>query len=527
MTRPNGGPDRLQPTRANAAGSANAPRIPPYFQLILALFIVLTGDFPTVVQAIAFGVDGGATAEFAAAMTVSFLRDLLLVAPIVMLSNHPLGILHPLLLAMVVWPLLIGIPAVIQAFGGWAGVLAGTSVPVPFYVGMPSRNGAFVWTAIAKYDALQVLSLASVYAGFWIFRGRSEVARIRFALPDSRSVRTVCIGIIGVSMGALAVLLYFRGGLTEHLTSLGRGRFRELKDVGPQIVATHIGAIALYLWVAARPMDVKTPLFLAAFGVVMASQFISNGSRAAALTVPLLVGLLWAIRVQRIPWKTALILVPFLFAALGLLSSIRTSVWTGSNAAKAIEGTTLSQSFELAQEELQLRQSLKAQVPIVERGFQVTDGPLLGRTYIPAVLAWVPRTVWPDKPRGPDSLYAQLFLGEGKVGKGIPIGTTVEMYWNFGVPGVLFLSLLFGWLIKAVYNAFRRRYPDPVSVVLYALIITGLRFSTEDIVSFEQSAGLLLICYLAINVFATKNAPVQRPALIQAQQFPRVSHRPL
>jgi hypothetical protein len=100
------------------------------------------------------------------------------------------------------------------------------------------------------------------------------------------------------------------------------------------------------------------------------------------------------------------------------------------------------------------------------------------------------------------------------------------MYWNFGVPGVFFLSLLFGWLIKAVYNAFRRRYPDPVSVVVYVLVITGLRFSTEDIVAFEQSAGLLLICYIAINVFAVKIAPLERAGFAQASPYPRVNHRP-
>ena len=104
--------------------SGQQQRIPGIFQLLLGLYIILTSSFPTIVQGMAFGVDGGGGSEFAIAMVTSLVRDLLILAPVLILADHPLGILHPLLLGVVVWPLLVGFPSVIQEYGGWAGIMA-------------------------------------------------------------------------------------------------------------------------------------------------------------------------------------------------------------------------------------------------------------------------------------------------------------------------------------------------------------------------------------------------------------------
>lgn len=505
-------------TRAPHPGR-NAQRIPVAFQLALALYIIMTGDFITLVQALAFGLEGGGGSGFAVAMIVALARDVVLLLPILVLAGHPLGILHPLIFAVVVWPLLIAMPKVIEEFGGWGGVIAGLPVDVPYFNGLPSRDATTIWTAIAKHDALQIVALLSTYLGYWMYRGTPNFSRIPTRLNNTPALRAVLLGLFAVSTLALILFVYSRGGLGEHLTSLGRGRFRELSESGAVIVLTDLALIALYLWIASRPADIRSPLFLACLATVTVGQFVATGSRGSALMVPLLVGLIWSLRRQRIPWKIALIVIPFMFVSLGLLSAIRTSSWTGSTAGEAWRTTGWAESLEIAQIEIAERRATSAQVPIVERGFALSDGPMFGRTYIAAAAALVPRPLWEDKPRGPDSIYAQMFIGETKEGTAIPVSATVEMYWNFGLVGVVLLSIVYGALVRIAYHYYWRRYPDPFAIVFYSIFLTMFQFSTRQLVFFEQQLALLLLCYFAVSMLVPKtgasiaHVPMREPRL--------------
>lgn len=487
-------------TFAGAAGPAKQSRIPGSFQFMLAIYVLSTGSLPTIVQALAFGVHGGVAAEFAIAMAASLARDLLLLTPVLVLANHPLGILHPLLLAVVVWPVLMAVPGAIEDLGGWAGVMAGSAVQAPYFVGLPGQAPARIWAAIAKYNALECLVLLGIFLGFWFFRGKVNYTRKPSDFADIRVVRSLLIGIVALSLIVLMIFLSARGGLVQHLTSLGRGRFSELSGDGPVMLLIDLGTIALYLWVAARPNDVRAPRFILALAAVLVAQFVSNGSRSSALLVPLTVGLIWALRRQRVPWKIGLLLLPLFFASLGLMNAVRNSSSEGWTASEAAAGTGWSESFAIAQKEIAWRQSLSAQVPIVERGFDVTGGPLLGRSYIAALVAFVPRPLWKDKPRGPGSLYAQLFLGLPKGGMAIPVTQTTELYWNFWAIGAFAFALLYGVLLRLAYHFYWRRYPSPVVVVFYALFITTFRFSTDFLVAFQQQLALLLFCTAAIAI---------------------------
>jgi hypothetical protein len=314
-------------------------------------------------------------------------------------------------------------------------------------------------------------------------------------------MRSILIGLIGVSLIVLIWFLRFRGGVNEHLTSLGFGRFRELSNYGAIMIVIDVGVTALLVWIAARPGDLKSPLFLMSLIAVMAAEFTSNGSRGNALEVPMMVGLVWAIRRQRIPWKTAMLLVPIMFVAIGLLGAMRTSSWYRSNASEALAKTSWSDSFALAEKEIADRRAISANVPILERGFEVSGGPLLGKSYAAVVAAAVPRPLWPDKPRGGGSLYAQLFLGALVSGTTIPVSPEAEMYWNFGLPGVFVLSLLYGLILRRAYEVFWRRYPGPFATVFYVLVMTTFRFSSTSLVTFEQQMFLLFLCYVIVVMF--------------------------
>ena len=66
---------RIAATGPDSRSDRQAPRIPGVFQLLVGLYILLTGSLPSIVQGLAFGVDGAAGAEFAIAMVASFASE--------------------------------------------------------------------------------------------------------------------------------------------------------------------------------------------------------------------------------------------------------------------------------------------------------------------------------------------------------------------------------------------------------------------------------------------------------------------
>ncbi len=317
--------------------------------------------------------------------------------------------------------------------------------------------------------------------------------------------------LIALSIGVLLVLISLRGGLSMHLADMARGRFRSLAGLGPLVSAVDLGLIALIVWIAARPGDVKQPLFLALMVVVAAAEFISNGARIAAFEVFMLVGISWALRTRRIPWRLAVMLVPLFFISFGALNIIRTAGFTGETASEAIQGADTADMLSRVQDEIDLRQSLESTVPVIAEGHDVMGGPLWGRSYGAAVFAFVPRWVWQQKPRGPGSLYAQNFLGEVREGLAIPVNSTAEEYWNFGIVGVILMSLLYGALIRYAHNFYIGRQDNPFAITAFVLFVTTFHLATDDLVLFQQDIFLLALVYLLAMLFASRRRPLAGP----------------
>ena len=491
--------------------------VPRVFQTVLILYVLLTGDLIQGAQAALFGLQGGGGGAFTLAVLAAVAVDIARIAPIIIYSRHPLGILHPLILTTVLWPLLVAMPGVIDELGGFGGLLLGDPVRPPFYAGLGWLPGPEIWSAVAWAKACELIGLLATYGGYALARGRHDHSR---ALPaghptrefDGKRLRTMAMILVAVSVAVLLVLVSLRGGLAMHLADMARGRFRSLAGLGPLVSAVDLGLIALIVWVAARPADVKQPLFLTLMVLVAAAQFISNGARVAAFEVFMLVGISWALRTRRIPWRLALILVPLFFLSFGALNIIRTSGFTGQTASEAIQDANTADMLTRVEEEIDLRQSLESTVPVIAEGQDIMGGPLWGRSYGGAVFAVIPRWLWQGKPRGPGSLYAQNFLGEVREGLAIPVNPTAEEYWNFGILGVILMSLLFGALIRYAHNFYMARQENPFAITAFVLFVTTFHLATDDLVLFQQDMGLLVLVYFLGLLFAsTRRRTAPRP----------------
>lgn len=141
-----------------------------------------------------------------------------------------------------------------------------------------------------------------------------------------------------------------------------------------------------------------------------------------------------------------------------------------------------------------------------------------GSTTLNYLLGPVPRSVWPDKPLvspGP-IIGARIYKLERT---GVPPGAVGEFYWAFGLPGVLFGSLLFGWLLRVAARRYTPVGGDPRRVLLYASALMPLALNTVA-VSLGYAlltAGSALVMMWAALVLAGSRGKVtaapQRPSV--------------
>lgn len=491
----------LSVRKGGAGPLATVPRV---FQIAVLVFILVTGAIPQILQAFINGLYTR-DASFALALMLGLVYDLLRVAPLIVLARHPAGILHPIIIAVVVWPMLTTLPTLIDTIGGYAGLLSGLPLSAPRYVAIGWYEPDQMWLEVAKYTALQILALISLYAGFLyggsLLGGASKHNAITvFTDIDTKRLRRILIGVILVNGLAVALFIQLRGGLVEHVMELAYGRFRALEGLGPLLALFDIGFLALLLWICTRPQDASQPIFLALLPVVAAQQFLVAGSRSATLFVFVLIGLGWALAVKRVPWRLSLIVLPVAFLSFGALNIIRTAGISNTSAIEAAKSADVAAILERSQEEFELRQTLSGAVPVVSDGMRTT-GLMWGYTYTGAVFGLVPRAIWQGKPRGPGSLYAQYFLGEGVEGTAVPIGPVAEAFWNFHIPGVILVFLAYGLILNFAYGFYERNPSNGLVVATFVVIATQFGVSTDQLVAFQQTVLTAIVLLAIVYLF--------------------------
>ena len=93
-----------------------------------------------------------------------------------------------------------------------------------------------------------------------------------------------------------------------------------------------------------------------------------------------------------------------------------------------------------------------------------------GGTYLVQVVNPIPRFIWPEKPREDAGLKLARLQGEvastGEPRLSVAPGMIGEMYWNFGLTGIVLLSLLGGQLLY-IWDQFGRLSGDALSFVVF------------------------------------------------------------
>jgi hypothetical protein len=319
------------------------------------------------------------------------------------------------------------------------------------------------------------------------------------------------ISAIFVSTVVLFAFVQSRGGITAHMATLAFGRAVALEGVGPVSAISRVSLMALFVWVCYRPDVVRKPWFIPALLLSALNVFVFSAARGETLIAVVGAGLCWALRTRRIPIRAAAITAPLLLLAYGVMIIVRVGTYDDERAGITVFDRLTSLQYEdvysAGSGEAGVRTSIRGAAPVMLDGYAMSGGPLLGSSYVPIFTWFIPRPIWPDKPRGVGSTYAQLFLGAERNGAAVPIGVVAEAYWNFWIPGIFLIFGLTGLIIFWANHIFLRFSANPFVAAGFARFIMDFALSAEAAVPFFHALAILFGLWLLARFFAQERRP--------------------
>lgn len=436
------------------------------------------------------------------ALTIALLQfatEVLILLPFLVkrFAGTPIGWLHPLILPTMVsvtFGILRRPEALLAPITVWSQAQAVPEHALLF--GWPELR---ILEAQLKLNLINLLALVCTYAGFAIVLRRHR-QRVR---PPIR-IDGTRVAILFVLMVLIVfAFLQMQGGLIAHMSVLGGGRFRMRELSGHFLVVNAFLPYLLLLWYAYMPSALRTPIFIAAFALSAALQFVVTGSRSGLFAPLALLLAVWIYHNRRLPATRALLLGLVAVLLLGVLGEVRRSGRDGQIDFTALTQFDLTTAWEVSQEEQANRSrdtglAVAALVP-------EHRGHLLGTTYVAAAAFWIPRFIWRDKPRGAGAHAAALLFGgretmEGYTGGGFPVNSAPEAYWNFSYPGVIIVHLVHG-IVLGFFARWLLRDPDnPFAIVaLMIIVFDAAQPNSISLTSAFQRLGLLYVSYLVLT----------------------------
>jgi hypothetical protein len=445
-----------------------------------------------------------------ARLATSTLQNLLLLLPFLLhrYAGTPIGWLHPLVLptllviakdlmqspeSLLVPMLALFQPPVIPDYELLHGMPLGDKLAIEF-----------------KRNLLLILAQISYFFGFALYARRP----LSIEAGPRRRIAGLRIGlVIALSFAVLAYFIQVSGGLVAHFSSLALGRYQMREASGHFLVVIGLLPYWVLLWYAFRPELLRRPWFLLLFVVAIAAQFAATGSRSNTLLPVVMLLALWVWVHGRLPVLRLALVAAVPFFAIGIMGELRSS---GLGLRDGAEVTTIPE-LDLAavaqrtREEVAARDAVSGQIAIVQKVPQEVPY-LYGATYVSAAAFFVPRSLWPEKPRGAGAYVAAvIFEGwpdtVGYQGQSFPASGVGEAYWNFGVSGVILVFALFGLFLRVLTQKFLQRPRDPfVALIVLLAVVTLGDIDSDSMVGFLQRVVLL---YLAYRFVRTDAVPSQ------------------
>lgn len=380
-----------------------------------------------------------------------------------------------------------------------------------------------VMVARTLHQAAEVVALVAFYTGYIVVAQIETRPAQNSTAPPITAVTIAAVAWCAASAVALFGFVQVRGGLESHLVQLTTPRYAQFESAGHLVLLIKSAGIAA-LALASFGLTIRAPLMALVTGYALLATFLVDGARTGPIYVVVLLLLVRIMVTRRLPslrLSAAAYLAVVLIGALGLIrhdwnaNRVRWEVLNPDQHGAWIEKAF----FEVA-----TRRSEEADVAVFAR--REETGSLGGRSYLGAALFFVPRSLWPEKPRTAGVYnnhynFSRTYLAQDfPQGWGIPISGPTEAYWNFGWVGVLVVFFGTGGILRVLARWMHARGGRGFSAVLLATGLLYLDGTGDGFTRFAQHACTLGAIAVTARLAQVLLGRFRRPARVAPQPSP-------
>ncbi len=384
-------------------------------------------------------------------------------------------------------------------------------------LGMEQLSLTDVALAQVNHDLLIAFSWVIVYFVFFSL-GKLKVPKLKLGRVRYLVPKLLCVASIGVAIGLYVV--WRQGGIEQSIYAMGFGRFRQREALGGGhfTVFSTLLSLSCFLWFAYRRSARYNPIFYLLFFSSLLIDFVQTGSRSGLLYQFIILFCLYIAREKKLP------VIPIASVGIagmllfGVLGQLRTSSNTGDSVNwEVFTSTSIEEKLDIGIEQISLRPN--GTYMVLGESMSET-GPLWGRSYVGIFTFFVPRFIWPNKPRGGGAFAASLLLDgsslkrvpSGGKGQSIPISWQAEAFWNFHLFGVILAAAFAGLFYRFVVNLYVIHRGEPFIWMVYIYGVMNFSPRSDGAIVFIQD--LVLLIGVAFIIGAWKPIHFRRLAVL-------------
>jgi len=428
---------------------------------------------------------------------MGILINFLIFAPLLFRWKN-IGFLHPL-----IFPILIGIAKSIFSTGG-------KSLLTPFF--LQESSDPTLAFSLNSYEILEVqlfekmltiVGLLFFYFGYFSFRKKFS---LKFNLPHIKWINInpeILLPFFSIIL--LSVIYFFlesQGGISNYISSWGLSRRDATQKIGAIVGPLKYIYLVPLTWYLLKGEKIFTnPIFLSIFFISIFSGFIVSGGRSTILNASLPFIIVFIFNNKKIPWIFLTLFGIGFFLLFGLLGKLRSSVYDKEVDWEVLTEANLQEAVNSTIDEAAVWNKLGANTAVFHSVPSRVDY-LYGKAYLSVFLYWLPRSIYPDKPHGTGyyvgrDIYRHI---EG----GIPPGEIADIFFNFGIIGVIIILFLKGMFIRWITGlAYQAKFSNLLFLIPY-LIMFDIKFTPLSLVQAIQQITffILLIQFIKIEPFS-------------------------
>ena len=376
------------------------------------------------------------------------------------------GLLHPLYVLAALSFLKGSFPTLVSAAEG-----------IKFHGAIPSASPRQVSMLQVQVMGIGAMATVFMYLGYIATRGNSWTF-VKFKRND-RLLIFGSFAALFVGVTSLWMVMDLSGGFFDHLKNISRGQKARIWVKDPKFASIY-GNLALLvlvapaLWLLMRKRSLYNPFFWLMCLNAAATGYLISGRRTAAVTNVIALVACWVVRRRSLAVGRMVLVGLMIFLFVGLVGEFRRSNWKRGSTINydALTNTSFQDAMARSWEEIESRKVGGAVYAIVS---QVPDKHpyRYGTIYLSYLNRFIPRLLWPNKPRGVGIECAYVFFGRVDSG-GIPPGGIGEAYWSGGIFGVAIVFFIWGVLLRCIGNFYVKFRDAPVAILLYLATLTKL-----------------------------------------------------